>query len=619
MSKNKNYKNVQKNNKYNKKKPEPTTNKLFLLPIVFIMSILPFIVYLANYNTTLTKFTWFSQTGAYNDFFLYYKQTFFIIVSVIIVILISIRAANDKNSLKAPKVFIPLCAYAILSLLSSLCSKYSSYTYTGSFAQFESVFVLLGYCLTVYYIYLFVSTEEDFKFIFFCFMISIFIMGLIGFTQFIGHDIYATNAFKRLITPSKYWDQLSGISFAFDAKQVFLTLYNPNYAGVYASFLLPIIFIFILYTKNKKMLFLYIPAAVLMILCVIGSRSAAGIIGIGISIIFFLIIYWRKFKKFRIIPILLIVAFVLSAFFYNNLNHNVLVNKLNTQFKFAKTNPNLTDIQTNKDNLVIKYKGNIMKIKFDVNSDKAFHLTITDNADKPISYTNDPKNQGACIIQDKRFPGFTVSPCMYNKTISFYVQIDGKQWFFTNQVKDRTYYYMNKYGRFDKIVTAPSALFTGHENFATNRGYIWSRTIPLIKKYVIVGSGADTFISAFPQRDYVNLHNFGFSDEIITRPHCLYLQIAIQTGLLSLIAFLLFYILYFISSIRLYIKGKLDNYYAKIGAGIMVGTFSYMICGLSNDSCIAIAPVFWALMGLGIVANIKAKKEFDKEQIELKK
>ncbi len=86
-----------------------------------------------------------------------------------------------------------------------------------------------------------------------------------------------------------------------------------------------------------------------------------------------------------------------------------------------------------------------------------------------------------------------------------------------------------------------------------------------------------------------------------------YLQIAVQTGLVSMIAFLLFYLFYFVTSIRLYMKSKLDSYETQIGAAILVGTFGYMIMGLANDSSITVAPIFWLLMGIGIAINYRLK------------
>jgi uncharacterized membrane protein YdjX (TVP38/TMEM64 family) len=69
--------------------------------------------------------------------------------------------------------------------------------------------------------------------------------------------------------------------------------------------------------------------------------------------------------------------------------------------------------------------------------------------------------------------------------------------------------------------------------------------------------------------------------------------------------------MYFISSVRLYLKGHFDNYFSRVGVSIFIGTISYMVVGISNDSSIAVAPVFWALLGIGIACNYQVKRQMN--------
>jgi O-antigen ligase len=110
----------------------------------------------------------------------------------------------------------------------------------------------------------------------------------------------------------------------------------------------------------------------------------------------------------------------------------------------------------------------------------------------------------------------------------------------------------------------------------------------------------------------------GMEENVITKPHNLYMQIGIQTGVISLIAFILFYLAYFISSARLYIRGRFTSFYSRFGLAVFVGTIGYMISGISYDSSITTAPIFWVLIGTGIAVNSKAKPLILKEIAELK-
>lgn len=56
-----------------------------------------------------------------------------------------------------------------------------------------------------------------------------------------------------------------------------------------------------------------------------------------------------------------------------------------------------------------------------------------------------------------------------------------------------------------------AAVFKGHERSLSGRGYIWGRTIPLLKKFLLWGSGPDTFTVKFPQTDYVMKVNTGLN------------------------------------------------------------------------------------------------------------
>ncbi len=298
---------------------------------------------------------------------------------------------------------------------------------------------------------------------------------------------------------------------------------------------------------------------------------------------------------------------LLNSDFINFTNHTIIIAKLQNAFRIEKVQPALTDIQTKDDCIVIEYSGNSLKLQSFCRDTGIMSFNALDQEGQPVLLKLN--KDGTYLVMDDRFPGFILTPCIFdNDKYGFHVLIEDRPWYFSNDTGDGTYYYLNRYGKFDKIEKAPSAVFTGYENICTNRGYMWSRTIPLLKKYPIFGIGANNFVLAFPQRDYVSQYNSNHGDEKVTRPHNLYLQIAIQYGVAALIAFIVFYLWYFVTGVKLYIKGRFDNPYCIIGLGVLTGTIGYMICGITNDSIIAVAPVFWAMVGLGIAVNSRVKQ-----------
>ncbi len=93
------------------------------------------------------------------------------------------------------------------------------------------------------------------------------------------------------------------------------------------------------------------------------------------------------------------------------------------------------------------------------------------------------------------------------------------------------------------------------------RGYIWGKTIPLLKHYAILGSGADTFVIAFPNYDYVSMFNGGYG-----------------------------------TCFRL----KKYDLMAFVGAGVLAGSAGCMVVQIINDSSITVAPVYWTMIGVGL-------------------
>lgn len=607
-------KNQKSTNKTSKLVYTENNKNFFLIPIFFVIAIIPFLVKLIYYNPKMAQFPWFVNSDSQPDIFLYYKHWYIIIVAGIMALIIASKAYYNRYSIKLLPIFIPLAIYAVLILGSTIFSKYASYSFTGSFEQFESVFVLLGYCIIAFYSYLFVNSEKDLKVLINILVGAVLCMSLIGISQFVGHDILTSKFGTNLILPANSEGELQ---LNFDKSRVYLTLYNPNYVGVYASLFIPMLLIFALFIKNAKIMILSLLGIVGLIISIIGSQSLTGFICIIISMIFLLLFSWRQLLKRFYITLPVFAILLIALFIINIKTDQLIVNKLKNVLHSTSVSYNTTTMDTNKDNVSLTYKGNKLYVQYIKNENQTATIVPFDENYQQVECTLD---QATNVIQltDERFNGISMG--VGTTAGVFYITVDGVQYNFTNQSEDGSYYFYNTSGKWDKMITAPSAVFTGHESFASNRGYIWSRTIPLLKNYIFLGSGPDTYTLVYPQNDYLNMFNSGFGSQVLTKPHSLYLQIAIQTGVLSLVAFLIFYGIYFISSILIYRRGRFDSLYAKVGVAIFMGTVSYMIAGITNDSSVTTAPLFWAAIGIGISTNYKVKTlimvelEMDKKQ-----
>jgi hypothetical protein len=372
-----------------------------------------------------------------------------------------------------------------------------------------------------------------------------------------------------------------------------------------------------LFLKKKKInIIIYSIVIAALLLCAVGSKSLSGVMGIFVSVVFIIVLMRKYLIKRYYITIPAVLLLVIGVLIFNYKSDQFLWNKLMSSLEMTKTEYALSQMETNKDNVSLVYNGNTMYLQYVVAADKSASFVLTDDKGQLISCMYESATN-SYTVTDERFKGLSFGMSTTYQNV-FYILESGKQWNFTNQAGDNIYYYVNDLGKLDQMKTAKSALFTGYEDFASGRGYIWSRTIPLIKDYIILGSGQDTFLTAFPRQDYLNYTRTGYGNMVMTKPHNLYLQIAVQSGLLSLIAFLVFYGIYFVTSLRLYIKSRFSSFYAQVGLAIFVATIAYMFAGLANDSSITIAPVFLTLMGLGITVNYKAKPLIENEIKEQK-
>jgi oligosaccharide repeat unit polymerase len=588
----KSYKN--KTQKYKEEK------NLFLIPLIIVIAIIPLIVRVHFFNTNLSQYPWASRIESSVDLFLYYKSVFLILTSFVMLLILIFRKVHSKKVLL---MFIPLGIYLLLALISSVFSKYSYFSFNGMLDHFETIWVILGYGIITYYAAVTIKSEDDVKKILKWLMISLSIIAVIGIGQAFSLDIFRSTLGKVLISPSSMWSNLDAFQYRIEKGRVYSTLFNPNYIGSYVTLVAPIVLVLFLFAKEKKDKTIFILIFVGLMVCLFASQSRTGIIALFFSMIIMTILL-RKYiiHHFKLL-LIVIIGGIFMFFMVNIANHNMTLYKIKDIFKLITVEKPLEEIQTNNDNVTIKYNNESLILRYNMNnSNNEYTFDIEDRVGNKLNYYLNDENTGF-YIDDSRFQNFVIGPAVLNEKQGFFVQIDGIEWFFTN-LTDGTYYYYTRTLGLDKINNAKTIGFDYFGKYGSGRGYIWSRTIPLIKKYIFVGSGADTFALVFPNDDYVGLTNYGFTDGIMTKPHNMYLQIAVQSGLLSLVAFLIFYLMYFIMSIKILYKNKMDTFISQIGSGILGGTTGYIFAGLANDSTIAVAPVFWSLIGIGFAINL---------------
>lgn len=577
-----------------------------LLPILLTVGLMPFIIRVHVYNPQLNDFAWYYRGAeeAFIDVFLCHRQWWFTAISVYMFLIILFRAVFDRSKLQYSLACIPLGIFAVFAFLSACISKYPHFAFGGGFQQFENVFVLMGYALIVYYSLIVIESEQEVKYIIYTLTASTMALALIGTGQALGFDLLSTDFIMSLIIPS-HID--ASLSTTVSATTTYMTLFNPNYVGVYVAMLFPFFVILLLFTKSLWERIAYSVTTILLLISLYGSGSKAAFLVIAGEAFIFLIFLRKALLKQWYLVIPAATAIVCIFLLVNQWHDNVYINRITTALRLHKTEHALESIDTLDDSIMIRYKGEELHVSYLMPDPETISIMAWDANGTIITpyYSVDLE---AYILDDNRFEGITISLVQYDIYLGISLGIENNEWIFTNQyADDNSYYYLTTKGKFDKIVTADQELFNNYERVFSGRGYIWSVTIPLLKDHLLLGSGADTFATTFPQQDYVRLLRNGFSEQVMSKPHSLYLQIGIQNGVLAMLGVLAFFAIYLFDSLRLYINAKFNTYYEQLGVAAMLATIGFSVMGLSNDSSVTVSPIFWAIAGLGVYVNAQVK------------
>lgn len=594
---------------------DSSMNKMILklLPLLFIVCILPLVVHSHVYKSGLETYRWYYGSGDDVDFFLYFKQMTLTIIGAVMLLTLIIRRCITNEKISFHKIFIPIVIYIVMAMASSMKSEYASYAYGGIYERFESVFALMSYGVILYYAYTVINSERELKAIMGAFLTGMFLLLPFGISQIMSHDFFRQHWFQKLYLSDELFKNIENLTFKFEENRVHLTMFNSNYVGVYTALAIPILICMIYFSKKVVHTVIYIIATAGMIICLVGSKSKAGMLTVFIGCIFIAIFLRKQLIKkwyFTITGVLGGIAIVLLLMVPKSPLYSINLSQISARSE----KPSLEDIHIEPEYVSITYKGNELRLSMWHNGMEFQGFQAVDKNNVAIDGMIYDSENTCFYTQDSRFPGFKFAQVNYDEThTGFVVVIDDVRWFFVcKDDSDMQYGYVNAAFEEDEIEKAETAIFTNYDKLASGRGFIWARTIPLLKKHMLLGAGANVFAFEFPHTDYVGYYNAGFRNSMVTKPHSWYLQMGVETGVVSMISIIVFYLIYLVSSIRIYSKNDFTQYSSCLGVAIFIGVTCYFIMGLTNDSCITVAPVFWVIMGCGLAINYKfhtVKKE----------
>ena len=545
-----------------------------ILPLILMVTVEPLVAVKQKVSTYLGQFPWFPEDGYQDDYFMYGKMIVLLILSIWSLVIMLDKSIIRRKKRAIEKRWIALGVYGFLVIISTVSSIDKNLSIKGMWQQYETVWTLLGYLVTVFAAFWLAETEKQRKILLLAACAGAVVEVIPGLLQMVGKDIWGNKS-----------------------RKVYMTLYNPNYAAVYIILVLPLVLVAVMLVEKKCQKAMMTLVAILLVACLIGTRSRTGIAVLAmLAVVLAICLCPGKKKLLAILLGVTIPVIALTAVgepgrrhLRRGLEHSMT--KIE-EYKFQ-------DIHADGGRVYFRYLGK--EIWLDMTAqDGELILTAVDEQDQSLPMDWNDAEQCWQITEEP----FT--ECKFTLTYQDGIGIlcinkSGADWNFAKKGMHGSYGYVTRFGKINTIEEAPAVL-KGYERALSGRGYIWGRTIPLLSKHMLLGTGPDTFIEAFPQNDYVKRYNTSSAmyNEIPSKAHSMYLQSALQTGVLSVICLLVFWLWYLKDSISLYLLQKKGDW---IGLACAVSVTGYLLMGVMNDSNLATAPVFWCILGLGLSVN----------------
>lgn len=580
------------------------------VPLILVLGIIPLVVQMELIPLSEDIRAFWTQNQA-ADFFSYYKSRLLFIVAIWMICAVGYYFAQGlkTDELKSRNLYVyygAAAVFAVFAIVSTLLSRYKGIALWGGPERCEGLLMLLVYLIIMFYAMWAYLNRQEARYLILPLGFLIVVTGILGVFQFWGHDFFSSEAGQKLIIPATYRDQ-GELHMLFERGKIYGTMYHYNYMGSFGAMMVPLFLVLTMFLKDRRQqAFCGVMTAVSLFL-LLGSTSRAGIVGLVLAAFCFLIIFGRKLVEHAKITLGCVAALVVLVLGVNLVTGGLALARIPSLMHDMGALVSASDADYHDQIPVrnIDLQDNQVTFTFQDGS-----LTMQkDSNGKPLFTTS---NGGSAVAPPQR--------CSLDvdgqKLEIQYAEQDGKQVPFVGiYVNGNIEFILGMYddgfalvdSRMNKInyEEAPALGFNGKERLGSARGYIWSRSLPIMLDSLFIGKGPDTFFAVFPQGDLLGkLYAYDTTQMLVDKPHDLYLQIGIGEGCIALIAFLIMMGAYILDSFRLYAMRKGYNGQEAFGAALALAVIGYLGAGIFNDSIVSVAPIFWALFGTGIAVNL---------------
>lgn len=570
--------------------------------LVSFMVVLPFVVRLyVAYPEGLQREYFAKATKIILDYFTYYKQWIVVLVSVVALFLMffGIFGNNGNKRQTIEKLKLPMITLGIsmlLYIISAMNAKEKSVLLFGLFGECEGLPAILSYSVLFFAGYTFFQTEKSKKILKYGLIGLMTILIVVCVFEYLGHPIYNWDAVLKWILPKEYWMYREEFKIGVVPSMVSAGMESSGYLGGLCVLLFPISIGFAYEEKNKvyKGMLLLISGGLIFVL--IAANSTGALIAAIASAVGLCIIYRKtKRKLLRNIGGLIVVCFavflIINGLSYGAYGKQIMSTMQNkNDYGNDKTEKFVLEKIQLKDGMIeMKSKNSQVTIAAEKDANSSVEdiiikegkalLTAEKMSDGKMRLTETGYEMIAYWIEEN----VLYLDLGYQEPLEFFLARAGLQYITFNGT------------RLNDIPQPQTKDLEWLYPICTGRGYAWVNSIPILKECVLVGKGVANFSFAFPQSEVAGMLNtHGSTNLVIEKAHNWYLQIAIDSGLLSLISILVLFGTYIVKGAKRYmITVRNGEFHA-----FFVGLLAFMFIGLINNSSISVNPIFWLLFGI---------------------
>ncbi len=528
-------------NKTNNLEKSKKITKFDIFAIMCIVGVIPFLVRGINYTSPFIGAD--GQQAIVFDYFILIKVN----VLKIMALLILINEAYDfftteryiMFKLNYKQMFNKKYICAVLILISTVIafvfSGYKVIALKGTIERFESIWVHFSYIIIFIYSLKFFKKDGAFKVFSYAILLSTFVVGSIGTLQAVGLSPFENELFLKITTPN--------VNIQVSQPGSFSTMYNTNTSGSYSVFMMYILGLVFILNNDVKIRCASVISFILITITFIFSYSEGSylafmgaLVVVWITILISLFVKNKKKVAIGLTTITIMTVLVVFVSIFS-------VDSINTRFT------NLVSRAIGEESLFSDWEQDGRDFYFYNREDDFIEVSLLDNntfellENDNLLFTSTTDNTDE-IISTNNFE---------DVYINSYVQDDINYINFNN-------FFSIRNSENPSLVDNESLIelryvdwigFEGYNNLFTNRGFIWSRSIPMLLDKPI-GYGADNFMMFFPNDDIVGK---AFCDWPVgvtaDKPHSIYLTMAINNGILYLVSFIALVLIALIEKIRL--------------------------------------------------------------------